>query len=94
LRVPWTLGAQQDAQTLVAGIALRNPGQAGRLAEELALAAERLSEFRRLGIAAGGNDRYLLVAGGRYRPSYRITEDGLRILGISRGTDPWPTQFG
>ncbi|MGX9965170.1 hypothetical protein ACVFYP_17700 [Roseomonas sp. F4] len=94
MRVYWTLGAQDDAKALVAALASRSAKAAGRLAEDLALSAERLADFPHLGISAGGNDRYLLIAGGRYRLSDRVTVGGVRIHGISRGTDPWPARAG
>ncbi|WP_439595104.1 type II toxin-antitoxin system RelE/ParE family toxin [Falsiroseomonas sp.] len=94
MRVLWTLGAQDDARALASEIAERNPVAARRLAEDLALSAERLSDFPQLGVAVGGTDRQLLIQGGRYRVTYRVLGNGLRIFGISRGTDPWPKREG
>jgi plasmid stabilization system protein ParE len=83
--VAWTRGAQQDARNLVLGLHEHSPASARALAEEFALAAERLSDFPRLGIEVGDRGhRYLLVAHGRYRLICRLDGDTLRILGLSR----------
>ena len=85
MRVVWTRGAQEDARNLVLGLHEHSPAAARSLVEEFALAAERLSEFPRLGILAGEHGhRYLLIARGRYR----LDADTLRILGLGRGGRP------
>ena len=77
MRVAWTRGAQEDARNLVLGLHEHSPAAARALAEEFALAAERLSDFPHLGVQADDRGhRYLLV--------YRLDGDTLRILGLSR----------
>lgn len=89
MRVAWTRGAQEDARNLVLGLHEHSPAAARALAEEFALAAERLSDFPRLGVQADDHGhRYLLVARGRYRLIYRLDGDTLRILGLSRSGRP------
>lgn len=91
MRVSWSWGAQEDAQDIVAAAIARAPVTARRLAEELALAAERLVAFPQLGAVVDTDGRRgLLVARGKYRIIYRLDGDVIRILGIGRATDRWP----
>ena len=70
----------------------QSPRLARHLAEAFTLAAERLADFPRLGIATDTADtRFLLVAGGRYRLIYRLEDKALRIHGISSTRKPWQT---
>jgi plasmid stabilization system protein ParE len=91
VRVIWTLGAQEDARGLVLELATRSAVAADRLTEALALAAERLSDFPRLGVGAGGRHRHLLIVSGAYRLVYREDEDAIRILGVIWGSSQWPS---
>ena len=90
MRVVWTLGAQEDARDLVARLAAANADAASRLADEFDAAAERLSDFPLLGVSAVEGFRYLVLSRGRYRMIYRVGEQSVRILGITRGAQPWP----
>lgn len=89
MRIVWTLGAQEDARALVVERASHGRAAAGRLAEALHLAAERLADFPKLGISVGGDHRHLLILGGQCRIVYREDADAIRILGVMWGSSPW-----
>jgi plasmid stabilization system protein ParE len=89
VRVVWTPGAQEDARSIVLSLAEQDQARAARVAEAFALAAERISDFPKIGLSAGGRYRHLLISGGAYRVINSLEEDAIRILGIGRGASPW-----
>ena len=61
--------------------------------EEFALAGERLSDFPRMGMRADEEGRFsILVGRGRFRMSYRIDGDAVRILGLSWAAARWSSE--
>ena len=93
MRVVWSLGAQEDAREIVALLLEQSEAAARRVAQEFAIAAERLSDFPLLGMEAdAASRRFLLVARGRYRLIYRVEGELLRILGISLAPKPWSSE--
>jgi plasmid stabilization system protein ParE len=93
LKVVWTRGALDDATALVLQLHDRSPGASRRLAEQFALAGERLADFPRMGMPADGEGHYsILVAHGRFRMSYRIDPDAVRILGLSWAAARWSNE--
>jgi plasmid stabilization system protein ParE len=75
-----------DARNLVLALHERSPAAARRLAGEFAVAAERLVDFPRLGMAVEPKGCFSLpIVQGRYRLNYALGDGLIRILGLSRG---------
>jgi hypothetical protein len=90
VRVFWTLGAQEDARSLVPERSARSAASAGRSTRALALAAERARSFPRPGEPAGARYRHPPIMGGACRLVYREEEDAIGLLGVIWGSSQWP----
>ena len=90
----WSPRAIGHLADLRAYIAQENPAAAGRIAETILLAVERLAEFPNLGRPGRvTGTRELVIPGTAYVILYRLRGDHLEIIALFHGRQRWPVRL-
>ena len=91
MTVVWSPRAVGHLAGLRAYIAQDNPAAAGRVAEMLLVAIERLAEFPNAGRSGRvTGTRELVIPGTAYPIPYRVRGDRLEIVAVFHGRQRWP----
>jgi len=92
--VVWSPRAVGHLADLRAYIAQDNPAAAGRVAETILVAVERLVEFPNLGRPGRvTGTRKLVIPGTAYVIPYRLRGDRLEIVAVFHGRQRWPARL-
>ena len=94
MTVVWSPRAVGHLADLRAYIAQDNPTAAGRVAETILVAVERLAEFPNLGRPGRvTGTRELVIPGTAYVIPYRRRGDRLEIIAVFHGRQRWPARL-
>lgn len=94
MTVVWSPRAVAHLAHLRASIARDNPKAAGRVADDLLTAVERLGEFPNLGRPGRvTGTRELIVPGTPYVIPYRLRGDRLEVIAIFHVRQKWPNRL-
>lgn len=94
MTVVWSPRAVGHLADLRAYIAQDNPAAAGRVAETILVAVERLVEFPNLGRPGRvTGTRELVIPGTAYVIPYRLRGDRLEIVAVFHGRQRWPARL-
>jgi toxin ParE1/3/4 len=92
--VVWSPRAVGHLADLPAYIAQDNPAAAGRVAETILVAVERLAELANLGRPGRvTGTRELVIPGTAYVIPYRVRGDRLEIIAVFHGRQRWPARL-
>jgi toxin ParE1/3/4 len=94
VEVKWTKRASDQLASAYAYVLEDNPAAAGRQAEIVVGAVERLSDFPEIGRPGRvAGTRELVIQGTPYIVAYRVRGSSVRILALLHGARRWPTRF-
>ena len=94
MTIVWSPRAIGHLVELRAYIAEDNPGAAGRVAQTILAAVERLAEWPNLGRPGRvSGTRELVVPGTAYVIPSRLRGDRLEVIAVFHGRQRWPTRF-
>jgi toxin ParE1/3/4 len=92
--VVWSPRAVGHLAGLRAYIAEDNPAAAGRVAETILVAVERLADLPNLGRPGRvTGTRELVIPGTAYGIPYRLRGDRLEIIAVFHGRQRWPARL-
>ena len=94
MTVVWSPRAVGHLADLRAYIAQDSPAAAGRVAETILVAVERLAELPNLGRPGRvTGTRELVIPGTGYVIPYRLRGDRLEIIAVFHGRQRWPARL-
>ena len=91
MRIAWTVQAVRDLRSVRTFIARENPRAAKAIADRIIGAVEQLGAHPASGRPGRlPNTRELVIPGTPFIVPYRVSENGVEILGVIHGARRWP----